>query len=67
MGYAFYKGPQMLEDVFFAGFEKNDYYKSGAISFQLNNRYFTATQSSVTNVLFAFDDSVSIYYCRIKM
>ena len=51
----------MLDGVFFAGFERNDYYKSGAISFQLSSVYFTASQSSVKNVMFAFDDSVRIF------
>ena len=59
-GYAFYKGPHNLEDIYFAGFEKNDYFNSGAISFQLNNIYFTGSQSSIKNALYAFEDSVSM-------
>ena len=58
-GYAFYKGPHFLKDIYFAGFEKNPYYKSGAISWQLANIYYTAVYSSFENALFNFDDSVS--------
>ena len=61
-GFAYYKGPQLVEDVYFAGFEKNDYYKSGALSWQLNNVYFTSIYSWVKNALFAFNDSVSTYH-----
>ena len=61
-GLAFYKGPQLVEDVYFAGFEKNDYYQSGAISWQMRNKYFTPIHSWVKNALFSFDDSVSVIF-----
>lgn len=49
----------MIEDVYFAGFDNNPLFTTGAISWQLSNVYFTAVYSSVKHVLFNFDDSVS--------
>ena len=69
-GYAYYKGPTFLKDVYFAGFEKSEYYKSGAISWQLANVYFSAVYTSFENALFNFDDSVShllLYFLALHL
>ena len=65
-GFQFYKGPQYAEDVYFAGFNNNPYFNTGALSWAHSNSYFTAVYSSVKNALFNFDDSVSLIFFKFS-
>ncbi|KAJ8303702.1 hypothetical protein KUTeg_018745 [Tegillarca granosa] len=55
-GFVVYDGPVYVDNVWFDKFKRTDDYEMGAIGFLLNNKFASATVSTVTRAMFGFDD-----------
>ncbi|KAJ8300467.1 hypothetical protein KUTeg_021986 [Tegillarca granosa] len=57
-GFVVYDGPVYVDNVWFDKFKRTDDYEMGAIGFLLNNKFASATVSTVTRAMFGFDDGI---------
>ncbi|XP_069121969.1 cell surface hyaluronidase-like [Argopecten irradians] len=56
MGFTVYDGPIYLDNVWFDGFGTNPNYTLSAIGFQLQNKFPSSPVTSVSRLMFGFDD-----------
>jgi hypothetical protein len=54
-----WKGPTQYSDIWFNGFQSNNFYDIAAIAKRRNSPYFFSVTTPFKNLQFAFDDGVS--------
>ncbi|XP_033732108.1 cell surface hyaluronidase-like [Pecten maximus] len=60
MGFTVYDGPIHLNNIWFGGFGINPNYTLSAIGFQLQNKFPSSPVTSVSRLMFGFDDEVLV-------